>query len=744
MDADIPQWMPQAYVRAIQAAGSELPKEKLKEACKNLVERWSSDDRHYHTLRHLIDTVTNVEKLIPEMHKPDLVRLAAWYHGVVFSTEEASTYTRNGGEDEQASAEFALQDLLELGVPEKNAQRVAELVAGIRSKTSENTGNIAPDETSRLDLIDIDLQALRDAHMGTLSTEPQRYKTYIGLVRKEYSHIPLLAYLTARRTIMNKLLKRPVLFLTPLARQWEGPARENLAAEVERIDAKIEALTSGNCCSEAEQHKRDALASQVPIDPLEDSTTTTAGKCKAVSTAVNTENRSAQSETLHQTEHAVASSPHAEETHKESTSEEKVKSQPSDTAATSHESVLTREEKAISSREPFTDTSLTFTAKDREKLLSSLESCGEMFEPGEKIPSDLTPEQSKQLRREKLAQEVRRRIEERQSRGTRPLSDRYVTGTHERYPAENNTIHGECNMPPWETSGEEISIRKENWPPPVPSDCPPPRDLSQKPAGQEFAHQSSTEGSTKSETLHRMPPVPKEAVTRQDEGARQGRSFATQWDTSTSQIPIAKAHNAQDQMAQAKTSSSRAKANGTGLHNPSSEHDAFPEETPPRNVYPDGSSLVSDTLSTLETGPIEGEGSGVEYQQVSQRADVDSVHGHSPKFSDSFPDSPVVSHSSDSSTDVDYHEGSASSTVSQTHFSKGTIASASEEDSSLPEADFPGTSSLEIPQNSASRSSLSQPSQGLKEMDEDIFTTTGELPPLPSSSRSGMEREPEM
>ena len=40
MHVDIPQWLPQAYVRAVQAAGSPLSKEELAVACRDVLQRW--------------------------------------------------------------------------------------------------------------------------------------------------------------------------------------------------------------------------------------------------------------------------------------------------------------------------------------------------------------------------------------------------------------------------------------------------------------------------------------------------------------------------------------------------------------------------------------------------------------------------------------------------------------------------------------------------------------------------------
>lgn len=362
----VPQWLPQAYMRAVQAAGGTASKEEIAQACASLLRHWSTENRHYHNVQHLMDTVTTLETLTPETHEPDLVRLAAWYHGVIFSTDAIRTYTRNGGEDEASSAAFARDNLLRLGVPEVKANRVAELICGIRSKRVEGRA----DETTRIDAIDIDLLVLRDAHLGVLAAEPQRYKSYLGAVRKEYLHIPFIEYLEARQAIVTKLLARPSLFITPMARQWETPTRENLTAELQRLAAKIEAVRAGTFPGDsacAATRERDALASQIPDD-------------------------------------AGASRPD--------------RSEPTTAIVPMvREGAETRSE----TREK--------TDKD---TVSSLESCADRFEPGEKTRDGLSPEQIKQMKREKLAAEVRRRIEERQTgavKSVQPKSGRIVTST---------------------------------------------------------------------------------------------------------------------------------------------------------------------------------------------------------------------------------------------------------------------------------------------------------------------------
>ena len=40
MQFEVPQWLPPAFVRAVQGAGSPLPREDLVAACAAILERW--------------------------------------------------------------------------------------------------------------------------------------------------------------------------------------------------------------------------------------------------------------------------------------------------------------------------------------------------------------------------------------------------------------------------------------------------------------------------------------------------------------------------------------------------------------------------------------------------------------------------------------------------------------------------------------------------------------------------------
>lgn len=235
---DYPQWLLPTFIRSARAAGATASDEEVTAAAERLIRRWSAPDRHHHDVHHLGDMLSRITTLAPETHNPELVRLAAFYHGCVFSTADKDTYTRNGGENEIESARVARAELSAIGIDEDIVERVASLIEGIKRQPKE----LDPAASTTLSTIDIDKLALRDAHLGSLAAGPQRYTKYLDEVAREYSHVPIDAFLTARREIIGRLLARRQIFLSPLGRQWEAAARDNLEGELERIESRLAAL----------------------------------------------------------------------------------------------------------------------------------------------------------------------------------------------------------------------------------------------------------------------------------------------------------------------------------------------------------------------------------------------------------------------------------------------------------------------------------------------------------------------
>jgi predicted metal-dependent HD superfamily phosphohydrolase len=222
---DARQWLISSWVRSVRNAGATAPVDQIRATGERLLDRWSHPSRTFHNVRHLADVLRRVDELAEETHEPDLVRLGAWYHGAVFAHDVDAEHATLDSADEDASAALAVAELTVLGVPEGAARRTRELVTTLGRHFAD------PGDT--------DAAVLCDADLALLAAEPQRYQEYLRAVRAEYERIPQAAFLRARRTIVTRLLARPQLYTSPMGGTWEEPARQNLQAELQRIDKEL-------------------------------------------------------------------------------------------------------------------------------------------------------------------------------------------------------------------------------------------------------------------------------------------------------------------------------------------------------------------------------------------------------------------------------------------------------------------------------------------------------------------------
>ncbi|MFA9565920.1 MAG: HD domain-containing protein, partial [Acidimicrobiales bacterium] len=113
----------------------------------DLLDRYGREDRRYHSLGHLTAVLTVVDELAELADKPDLVRLAAWFHDAIHQPD-------GPGGDEERSADLARTELAALGLDEEAVAEVARLVL---LTTTHDSG---PDDRNGAVLCDADLWIL--------------------------------------------------------------------------------------------------------------------------------------------------------------------------------------------------------------------------------------------------------------------------------------------------------------------------------------------------------------------------------------------------------------------------------------------------------------------------------------------------------------------------------------------------------------------------------------------------------
>ena len=226
MGAEAPQWLFSSFVQSMQELGATATPAQRDAEARELLSRWNEPGRTLHNVRHLIDVLAHLDELSGSTHDPDVLRIAAWYHGLILNRAvQAALWGSSPQAVSAECAELTHEHLTGLGISDDVAMRVADLIRMVAIHT-------APRD-------DVDAQVLVDADLASIAAAPQEYKKFRQSLREEYEQVDDLAYLRARRIVVRRLLARDSVFHSPGAAEWESRARENLEAELAKLDEAI-------------------------------------------------------------------------------------------------------------------------------------------------------------------------------------------------------------------------------------------------------------------------------------------------------------------------------------------------------------------------------------------------------------------------------------------------------------------------------------------------------------------------
>lgn len=179
-----------------------------------VVEAYSRPDRHFHNLEHVHQVLGTISSLEHQLRDSRPVRLAAWFHDVVYCSQKK--------DNEERSADRAEEVLRRLRVPGPCRERIRSLI--LATKTHQVEAN------------DPDAQVLVDADLAILGASPAEYARYAAAIRQEYAWVADGEYRAGRRRVLEGFLGRPRIYRTePLSELLEAQARHNLTAEIESL-----------------------------------------------------------------------------------------------------------------------------------------------------------------------------------------------------------------------------------------------------------------------------------------------------------------------------------------------------------------------------------------------------------------------------------------------------------------------------------------------------------------------------
>jgi predicted metal-dependent HD superfamily phosphohydrolase len=176
-----------------------------------LTTAYSTPDRCYHNLQHLQQVLTTIDRFTLQLQNPIAVKLAAWFHDVVYNPQAA--------DNEYQSAQLANKLLTELQLAPTLIDRVQQLILATKGHQTNST--------------DLDLSIFLDADLAILGTPPDQYQIYARSIRQEYSWVADTAYKTGRTQVLESFLSRDRLYCTDmLFDELESIARFNLSQEI--------------------------------------------------------------------------------------------------------------------------------------------------------------------------------------------------------------------------------------------------------------------------------------------------------------------------------------------------------------------------------------------------------------------------------------------------------------------------------------------------------------------------------
>jgi predicted metal-dependent HD superfamily phosphohydrolase len=183
------------------------------EALDELLRAYSSPGRYYHNLAHVEDCLSVFDRASSLALHPQEVELAIWFHDAVYDTRRS--------DNEQKSAEWAVEVIRHAGLGERIANRVASSILSTRH-----------DE----DAAGTDARLLADVDLSILGRDREIFRRYEENIRKEYAWVPEDVFRQERRKVLQRFLERPSIYYHREFRDlFEERARRNLEQSIARL-----------------------------------------------------------------------------------------------------------------------------------------------------------------------------------------------------------------------------------------------------------------------------------------------------------------------------------------------------------------------------------------------------------------------------------------------------------------------------------------------------------------------------
>ena len=177
-----------------------------------LQQAYSEPHRFYHNIGHVENCLQQLHMHSQFVEHPLLVELALWFHDAVYDTHQK--------DNEEQSANLAVQVLTEAGLPEEQTKKIRDLILATCHNSSPKS---------------LDAKLLVDIDLSILGSSTEQFERYDEQIRQEYSWVKEGEYREARKRVLRAFLERRSIYETDLYRnKYENRARENLRRVIQK------------------------------------------------------------------------------------------------------------------------------------------------------------------------------------------------------------------------------------------------------------------------------------------------------------------------------------------------------------------------------------------------------------------------------------------------------------------------------------------------------------------------------
>lgn len=174
---------------------------------------YSSKKRHYHTLHHLDNLITQLTDVKNEIQNWNAILFTLYYHDIVYNSLKS--------DNEEKSAELAEKRLNQISVSPDTIELCKNQILATKSHIKST---------------DSDTNYFTDADLSILGQNWETYSLYYKNVRNEYSIYPDFVYNRGRKKVLNHFLSMDKIFKTDFFYiKFERQAKQNIQKEIELL-----------------------------------------------------------------------------------------------------------------------------------------------------------------------------------------------------------------------------------------------------------------------------------------------------------------------------------------------------------------------------------------------------------------------------------------------------------------------------------------------------------------------------